>query len=105
MTARLSTLAATVALALVAVAPAFANEPYWTQKPDLSLQGNQLVASNGGWSSYSGPVSKYVFGFVRDDGAVVKGSGGLPKSTPGDAPMPAGTYPDDLSANIYPLSS
>ncbi|HLQ22306.1 MAG TPA: Ig domain-containing protein [Gemmatimonadales bacterium] len=96
---------ATAALALVAAAPAFANEPFWTQAPSLSLQGNQLVGSNGGWQSYSGPVNKYVFRFLRDGVAVKGPADALPKSTAGGAPLPAGTYPDDSTANIYPLTS
>src|SRR5712692_251442 len=105
MITRFAALTATAALALVAAAPAFANEPFWTQAPSLSLQGNQLVAGNGGWQSYSGPVNKYVFRFLRD-GVSVKGPADVvPSSTPGEAPLPAGTYPDDPTANIYPLTS
>src|SRR5437899_3600946 len=105
MSTRLAVLTATVAAALVAAAPALGNEPYWTQAPSLSLQGNQLIAGNGGWSSYSGPVDKYVFRFVRD-GVSVKGpADALPKSSPGNAPVPPGTYPDDPTANIYALGS
>src|SRR5438445_4519647 len=105
MTTRLAVLTATVAAALVAAAPALGNEPYWTQAPSLSLQGDQLVAGNGGWSSYSGPVDKYVFRFVRDGVAVKGPADALPKSSPGNAPVPSGTYPDDPTANIYALSS
>ena len=53
MTTRLAVLTATVAAALVAAAPALANAPFWTQAPSLSIQGGQLVGSNGGWTSYS----------------------------------------------------
>jgi len=105
MFARLAVLTSTVAIALVAAAPALANEPFWTQAPGLSLQGGQLVGSNGGWASYSGPVTTYVFRFLRD-GVSVKGPvDAVPKSTPGDAPLPAGTYPDDPNANVYSLGS
>jgi len=105
MHARLAVLTSTAALALVAAAPALANEPFWSQAPSLSLQGDRLVAGNGGWSSYSGPVTTYVFRFLRD-GVSVKGPAHpVPKSTPGTAPLPAGTYPDDPSANVYPLGS
>ncbi len=93
MPTRLAALAATAALGLVAAAPALGNSPYWTQAPSLDQQGNQLFASYGGWSSYSGQVTKFVFRFVRD-GVSVKGPvDPLPQSTPGTAPLPAGTYP------------
>src|SRR5437660_2231806 len=108
MIARLAALTAIAVSALGAVAPALASAPYWTQAPSLSLQGNQLVGSNGGWSSDSGlngAIDKYVFRFLRD-GVSVKGPADpLPKSMPGNASMPAGTYPDDSTANIYPLTS
>src|SRR5437667_2009470 len=105
MIARFAAFTATAVFALVAAAPALANEPFWTQAPSLSQQGNQLVAGNGGWQTYSGTVEKYVFRFLRD-GVSVKGPAEpLPKSMPGNASMPAGTYPDDSTANIYPLTS
>jgi hypothetical protein len=105
MLARLAVLTATASLALVAAAPALANEPFWTQPPGLSLQGSQLVGSNGGWASYSGPVTRYVFRFLRD-GVSVKGPvDPVPKNTPGTAPLPAGTYPDDPNANVYSLGA
>src|SRR5437899_126113 len=105
MIARLAALTAIAVSAFVVAAPALASAPFWSQAPSLSQQGNQLVAGNGGWSSYSGPVNKYVFRVVRD-GVSVKGPADtLPSSTSGDAPLPAGTYPDDPTANIYPLTS
>jgi len=104
MVARLAALCTVGAFALAAVSSALASAPYWTQAPSLVQQGNQLVAANGGWSSYSGPVEKYAFRFVRD-GVGVKGTDPLPQSTPGTAPLPAGTYPDDPTANVYPLSA
>ena len=88
MTTRLAVLTATVAAALVAAAPALANAPFWTQAPSLSIQGGQLVGSNGGWTSYSGPVDKYVFRFVRDGVAVKGPADALPQSTAGTSPLP-----------------
>lgn len=104
MVARLAAVCTVGTIALAAASSALASAPFWTQAPGLVQQGNQLVASNGGWSSYSGPVEKYAFRFVRD-GVGVKGTDPLPQSTPGNAPLPAGTYPDDPTANIYPLTA
>jgi Putative Ig domain len=80
-----------------AAAPALASEPFWTQRPDLSLQGNRLYASNGGWASYSGPVTRNLYRFLRD-GAVVKGyPEDVPKTTPPARTLP-GVTPDDPNA-------
>ena len=89
--------------ALCAASPAVANEPFWTQRPDLTLQGNRLYASNGGWSSYSGDVQKNLYRFLRD-GVVVKGLGGtVPKSTTPGVSLP-GVTPDDPDAPYYTLT-
>src|SRR5215208_1389473 len=94
--------AATAALGLAA--PALANEPFWTQRPDLAVQGGRLFASNGGWSSYSGPVQKNLYRFLRD-GVVVKGlSGVVPKTTAPGVSLP-GVTPDDPDAPYYTLTS
>jgi hypothetical protein len=104
MIARLSTLIATAALALAAAGPALANEPFWTQRPNLTVQGNQLYASNGGWYSYSGPVTKILYRFLRD-GVVVKGlAGDVPKSTAPSVSLP-GVTPDDPNAPYYALTA
>lgn len=104
MTRRLLTLLATFVFALAAAAPALANEPFWTQRPDLSIQGNQLYASNGGWYSYSGPVTKNLYRFLRD-GVVVKGLAGVvPKTTDPGVSLP-GVTPDDPGAPYYTLTS
>ena len=104
MGARLSTLAAVVVAALCAAAPALANEPFWTQRPDLTRQGDQLYASNGGWWSYSGPVTKNLYRFLRD-GVVVKGlDGTVPKDTDPGVSLP-GVTPDDPGAPYYALSA
>jgi hypothetical protein len=101
---RLLPLLVAAAASLVLAAPALANEPFWTQRPDLTLQGDRLVASNGGWSSYSGPVSKNLYRFLRD-GVVVKGlDGGVPKTTAPDVSLP-GVTPDDPGAPYYTLTS
>jgi Putative Ig domain len=98
------TLLAAAAVSLVSTAPAFANEPFWTQRPDLTIQGSRLYASNGGWTSYSGPVSKNLYRFLRD-GLVVKGlNGAVPKTTPPDLSLP-GVTPDDPNAPYYNLSA
>ena len=89
MPTRLAALAAISTLALVAAAPAVASAPFWTQAPSLDQQGNELVAGNGGWQSYSGPVTKNVFRFVRDGVAVQGPAEPLPQSTPPDSDMPA----------------
>jgi hypothetical protein len=91
---------AAAVLALAAPAAASASEPFWTQRPDLTLQGNRLFASNGGWSSYSGTVTRNLYRFVRD-GVVVKGYGeDVPKSTPPWVELP-GVTPDDPGAPYY----
>ena len=91
-------------LALVVPTPAGAAEPFWTQRPDLTLQGNRLYASNGGWASYSGPVTKNLYRFVRD-GAVVKGYvQDVPKSTPPWLELP-GVTPDDPGAPYYVVTA
>ncbi|MEP6979015.1 MAG: hypothetical protein ABI948_13260, partial [Thermoleophilia bacterium] len=101
---RLTLLAALAAAALVVAAPAVASEPYWTQAPDISLQGDRIQASNGGWSSNSGPVTKILYRFLRD-GVVVKGlAGNVPKNSPPDQTLP-GVMPDDPNANVYILTS
>ena len=67
MSKRLALVTATAALALVAAAPALASAPFFTQAPSVALQGNELVGSYGGWSSYSGlngAVDKYVSPFA-----------------------------------------
>jgi hypothetical protein len=92
------------AIALVASSGAVASEPRWTQAPSLEVSGSQLLGGNGGWLAESGDIEKYVFRFSRN-GATVKGPDGMPKSSPGDTPMPAGTYPDDPTANIYNLQA
>jgi hypothetical protein len=91
-------------LALVAAGSAAASEPRWTQAPSIEVSGSQLIGSNGGWLSESGNIDKYVFRFTRN-GATVKGPDSMPKSTQGDAPLPAGTYPDDPTANVYNLQA
>src|SRR5436190_7684023 len=108
MSKRLAVVTATAALTLVAAAPALARTPFFTQAPSLALQGNELVGSYGGWTSYSGldgRIDKYVFRFVRDGVAVKGPADALPASMPGNSPLPAGTYPDDSTANIYALTS
>ena len=90
--------------ALVLPSTAVASEPFWTQRPDLTLQGNRLYASNGGWSAYSGPVTRNLYRFVRD-GLVVKGYvGDVPKSTPPWLELP-GVTPDDPGAPYYVVSA
>lgn len=42
--------------------------PLWTSPAELRLEGDRLIASNGGWLCESGTVDGYVFRFVRDDG-------------------------------------
>jgi hypothetical protein len=98
--ARLLLVAAAAAFALAAVQAARASEPFWTQRPELALQGNRLYASNGGWSSYSGAVTRNLYRFVRD-GVVVKGyAEDVPKSTPPWIELP-GVTPDDPGAPYY----
>jgi len=96
----------TLVAALVLVVPgiAGASEPRWTQAPSIEVNGSQLIGSNGGWLSESGDIQKYVFRFTRN-GATVKGPDSMSKTTPGSAPLPAGTYPDDPTANIYNLQA
>lgn len=101
---RLAALALASALALVAAGAASASEPRWTQAPSIQVSGSQLIGSNGGWLSESGDIQKYVFRFTRN-GATVKGPDSMSKSTQGSAPLPAGTYPDDATANIYNLQA
>jgi hypothetical protein len=105
MSARSLALFALVA-ALVLVVPgiAGASEPRWAQSPSIELSGSQLIGSNGGWLSESGDITKYVFRFSRN-GVTVKGPDSVPKSAQADAPLPAGTYPDDPTANIYNLQA
>jgi hypothetical protein len=81
-----------------------ASEPEMTQAPTIVLQGSTLVGSNGGWQSNSGSPTKYVFRFTRN-GTTVKGPTSMPKTTQGDASLPAGTYPDDPNAYVYDLQS
>lgn len=92
------------AIALVATQAAAASEPRWTQAPSIDVNGSQLIGGNGGWLSESGDIQKYVFRFTRN-GTTVKGPDSMSKSTPGEAPVPAGTYPDDPTANIYTLQA
>jgi Putative Ig domain len=102
--ARLLPLLVAAAVSLAVAAPALANEPFWTQRPDLTVDGGRLFASNGGWSSYSGPVEKNLYRFLRD-GVVVKGlDGAVPKTTPIGVSLP-GVTPDDPDAPYYNLSS
>lgn len=91
--------------ALLASATAQASEPRWTQAPSLVVDGSRLVAGNGGWLSESGPLTKYVFRFTRNGVTVVQGPESMSKTTPGPAPLPAGTYPDEPNANIYNLQA
>jgi hypothetical protein len=94
------TLATALLIVFAAPAAARAAEPFWTQRPDLTLQGNRLYASNGGWWSYSGPVTRNLYRFVRD-GVVIKGYGSdVPKSTPPWTTLP-GVTPDDPQAPYY----
>jgi Putative Ig domain len=89
---------------LVLPSTAVASEPFWTQRPDLTLQGNRLYASNGGWSAYSGPVTRNLYRFVRD-GVVVKGYvDDVPKSTPPWVVLP-GVTPDDPGAPFYVVTA
>ena len=81
-----------------------ASEPEMTQAPTIVLQGSTLVGSNGGWQSNSGSPTKYVFRFTRN-GTTVKGPTSMPKTTQGDASLPAGTYPDDPNAYVYDLQA
>ena len=91
-------------IALVSASTASASEPRMTEMPSIEVSGSQLIGSNGGWLVESGEVQKYVFRFTRN-GATVKGPDSMSKSTTGDAPLPAGTYPDDATANIYTLQA
>jgi hypothetical protein len=100
---RLLALLASAAAALAVAAPASANEPFWTQRPDLTLQGDRLFASNGGWWSYSGAVEKNLYRFLRD-GVVVKGlQGTVPGTTPPGVSLP-GVTPDDPDAPYYTVT-
>jgi hypothetical protein len=92
------------ALALVLAQAAVASEPRWTQAPSIEVNGSQLIGSNGGWLSESGDIQKYVFRFTRN-GTTVKGPDSMSKTTAGSAPLPAGTYPDDSTANLYTLQA
>lgn len=98
MVVRLRRLVLPIAVGALTAAPsAVASEPFWTQRPDLSLQGNRLYASNGGWSSYSGPVTRNLYRFLRD-GTIVKGyPEDVPKTTPPATALP-GVTPDDPNA-------
>jgi len=99
---RLLSLLATIVVALAVAVTANANEPFWTQQPDLTLQGGRLYASNGGWTSYSGPVTRNLYRFLRD-GVVVKAlTGDLPKSTPPDLALPGVTPDDPDGALLHP---
>jgi hypothetical protein len=101
---RLALVVLTIAIALVATSAAAASEPRWTQSPSIEVSGSYLVGSNGGWFAESSAVEKYVFRFTRN-GTTVKGPESMSKSTPGSAALPAGTYPDDSTANIYTLQA
>jgi hypothetical protein len=102
--ARLLLVALTTAFALATPQAARASEPFWTQRPELTLQGNRLYSSNGGWSSYSGAVTRNLYRFVRD-GVVVKGyAEDVPKSTPPWVELP-GVTPDDPGAPYYVVTA
>ena len=103
MSSRLAaSLAAAAAAALTFAGTALASAPFWTQKPTLAVDGGRLYAANGSWASYSGPVTHYVFRFVRD-GATVLGPDSVPTSTPPNV-IPANTYPDAPNAMYYTLT-
>jgi hypothetical protein len=103
MSLRLFAVVAAAIAALGSAGSALASAPFWTQKPTLSVEGGQLYAANGSWLSYSGPVTHYVFRFVRD-GATVLGPDSVPTSTAPNV-IPANTYPDAPNAMYYTLSS
>jgi hypothetical protein len=46
------------------------SEPNWTQRATLEYDpvAHRLIAHNGGWQCDSGPVTGYIFRFVRSDG-------------------------------------
>ena len=101
---RLTLLATAAAAALAVASPADASAPYWTQKPELFVQGGRLFVSNGGWSSNSGTPTKVAFRFLRD-GVVVKGlRGAVPQSTQPHQFLP-NVAPDDSGAQYYALSA
>jgi hypothetical protein len=83
-------------------AAAVASEPFATQHPSIEQQGTKMVAGNGGWSSESGPIEKYVFRFTRNGTVLLKGPATMPKST-NYPTIPENTWPDVADANIYSL--
>jgi hypothetical protein len=103
MISRLVAPLAVLVAALALAGTASASAPFWTQKPTLSVEGGQLYAANGSWASYSGPVTHYVFRFVRD-GATVQGPDSVPRSTTPDV-IPVNTYPLVPNAMYYTLTS
>jgi hypothetical protein len=98
---RLPSLAGVALLALAIAGAAGASQPRWTDSPTIMIQGNQVVAGNGGWLTESGDVTKYVFRFSRD-GMTLRGPDSVPMTTPPDV-IPANTYPDVPDANYYTL--
>jgi hypothetical protein len=103
MSTRLLAFAAASIAALACSSSALASAPFWTQRPTLSVEDGRLYAANGSWASYSGPVTHYVFRFVRD-GATVLGPDSVPTSTAPNV-IPANTYPEAPNAMYYTLTS
>jgi len=91
------------ALALVVAGIASASAPFNTQMPTITQEGNTLVLHNGGWSTNSGEVDRYVFRFTRN-GALVKGPSSVPQTSSPDGHL-VGEYPNDPQANVYQLQA